>query len=91
ENDAASLERRAAELGAQVEGLEAARDRAAKEAESARRQQEEELSRWGKAVSERRREFERSSGLVRGKAACLSELEEEAEAATARSRQAKVE
>ncbi|CAM9492950.1 unnamed protein product, partial [Hapterophycus canaliculatus] len=77
ENDAVCLERRAAELGAQVEGLEAARERAAREVEAARRRQAEELSRWEEAMSDRRREFERSSGLVRGNAASLSALEKE--------------
>lgn len=74
---AASLGRRAAELQVRVEDLESARDRAAAEVESARRRQVEELSRWKEAMCERRQEFERFSGLVRGKAAELSDLEEQ--------------
>lgn len=74
---ALSLDRRAAELRVQVEDLEAARDRAAAEAEAARRRQTEELSRWKEATEERRQEFDKFSGLVRDKAAALSDLEEQ--------------
>lgn len=72
---AASLERRAAEAGAQVKDLEAARERASREGEVARRQQAEELSRWKEAMAERRREFEGISKLVVAKAASLGDLE----------------
>lgn len=78
ENDAAVLERRTAELGAEVEGLEAARDRTAGAVEAGRRRQAEEMARWGEAVAERRREFERLSGLARDNAVSLNALEKEA-------------
>lgn len=77
ETAAASLGRRAAELQVQVEELESARDRAAAEVESARHRQAEELSRWKGAMEERRQEFEGYSGLVRDKAAALSDLEKQ--------------
>lgn len=77
ETAAASLERRAAELGAQVEGLESARDRVAEETEAARRRQAEELSRWKEATAERQQEFERFSRMVRTKASSLGDLEKE--------------
>lgn len=77
ETAAASLERRAAELGAQVEGLEFARDRVAEETEAARRRQAEELSRWKEAMAERQQEFERFSRMVRSKASSLGDLEKE--------------
>lgn len=74
---AVTLGRRAADLQVQVEDLEAARDRAAAAAESARRRQAEELSLWKEAMEDRRQEFERFSGLVRDKAAALSDLKEQ--------------
>ncbi|CAM9520479.1 unnamed protein product, partial [Sphacelaria rigidula] len=53
-----SMERRSAELAAHVLTLEAERKQAERDGDTARRRQEEELSRWGKAVAERREEYE---------------------------------
>ena len=72
---AVSLERRGAELEANIGDLEAKRDRLIREGEAARRRQAGELSRWKEAMAKRLQEYEDLSERVRGKAAALSELE----------------
>lgn len=70
-----SLERRAAELEANIVDLRAERDCMTQKVEAARRQQAGELAQWKEAMAKRLQEYERLSERVKDKAASLGELE----------------
>lgn len=68
------LDRQSTELASHVARLEAERERATREGETARRRQGEELACWKEAVAERRMEFEELSELIRSETTTLEDL-----------------